>query len=98
VRRGGPRVRTPPIWIMRLVAPLALAAVLARVNAAQSEHVSGPDGLEAWTLPRTLENGNEASTTLTIARHGKVMRRFRGNHICCNAALRPPRERSPQIR
>jgi hypothetical protein len=68
-----------PISITRLVAPLTLAAVLAQVNAAESEHMHGPDGLEGWTLPKTLENGNVASTTLTIARHGKVIRRFRGD-------------------
>lgn len=45
----------------------------------ESPHVKGPNGLEGWTLPYALDNGNEVSTTLLIARKGRVIRQFKGD-------------------
>lgn len=41
--------------------------------------MQGPNGLEGWQHFHTLENGNEVSETLTIARNGKLVRTINGD-------------------
>ena len=56
----------------------------------ESEHRSGPDGLEGWTLNDTIPDGpTERSTesypfTLVLARHGHIIRRIEGSPFVWN--------------
>lgn len=69
---------------LRLAALAAAAIILAAATplAAASrrlERIEGPHGLAGWHSLHRLENGNDVSETLTIARNGKVIRRIKGD-------------------
>ena len=45
----------------------------------ESAHISGPNGLEGWTLREEVEDHGPLPTALVIAREGKVVRRIEGS-------------------
>jgi hypothetical protein len=62
---------------------LALACFLGTWSAAagESEHVTGPDGLVGWKVTYLLENQEEVSDTLIIARNGARIRTLHGDPL-----------------
>ena len=60
---------------------VAIASLLGTWSAAagESEHITGPNGLVGWKLTHMLENENEVSETLVIARNGRFIREVHGN-------------------
>jgi len=67
---------------MKLLQVLALLAALSSAcasGAGESERTTGPHGLVGWKTSHVLENGNEVSETLSIARHGKLIRKIHGD-------------------
>src|ERR1700733_6616902 len=62
-----------------MFAAVALTGMFSCATVAESVHVQGPAGLEGWTELQTFANGDRASRTLVIARHGKLIRRISGD-------------------
>jgi hypothetical protein len=66
---------------MRLLFALSLFALLGQSasKSIQSVHVSGPNGLEGWTLSTNVENQGPLPMSLVIARRGQVVRHIAGS-------------------
>lgn len=66
---------------MRLLLALSLFALFGQHEnkPIPSTHVSGPDGLEGWTLSSEVENQGPLPMSLVIARRGRVVRHIAGD-------------------
>lgn len=73
------RERGLVIYLLRIAVVIAAVSRAVSAAAGESLHISGPQGLTGWKLTYVLDNQNEVSDTLVVARNGTRIRQIQGD-------------------